>query len=109
MTEEPADFYSVEMDKNEEPCEKCGGTGSRLVAGEPTMETCGECSGEGVVPKTTFGGAKADLITVDDPAEWLSSCCSAPPHPSKPDVGESDPTGVCGQCKEHCTFERRPI
>lgn len=33
----------------EEPCEKCNGTGSRLVAGEETQEECGECSGKGVV------------------------------------------------------------
>lgn len=34
---------------SETKCEKCNGTGSRLVAGEPTQEICGECSGEGVV------------------------------------------------------------
>ena len=36
--------------QGEKPCEKCGGTGDRLVAGEPVAsEFCGECSGEGVV------------------------------------------------------------
>ena len=39
------------------PCERCQGTGARHVAGEPTQEPCGECSGEGVVckPETQRG------------------------------------------------------
>lgn len=40
-----------ECDAHTVPCEKCRGTGARHVAGEPTQEPCGECSGEGVIPR----------------------------------------------------------
>ena len=38
--------------------------------------------------------------------EWFSACCGAPPHESTPDVGEDNQAGICGQCREHCGFER---
>jgi len=37
--------------------------------------------------------------------EWLSDCCGTPPHPAS-DVSEDNPVGFCGQCREHCGFER---
>ena len=42
--------HTTELEPSETKCEKCDGTGARHVAGEPTQEPCGECSGEGVVP-----------------------------------------------------------
>lgn len=38
--------------------------------------------------------------------EWLSTCCGAPPSRATPDVGEDNPAGICGQCREHTGFER---
>lgn len=38
--------------------------------------------------------------------EWLSTCCGAPPSRATPDVGEDNPVGICGQCREHTGFER---
>jgi hypothetical protein len=82
-------------DVSVKPCEKCNGTGARHVAGEPVWsEPCEKCSGEAVV-----------CVKV----EWLSGCCQAPPHPMTPDVGESNPTGACGRCRDNCVFERSEV
>lgn len=37
--------------------------------------------------------------------EWVSVCCGAPPHEASPDIDESDPAGICGQCQDFTGFE----
>ena len=49
---------------------------------------------------------QADMPADCEDEEWLSDCCGAPPHQATPDVGEDNPMGICGQCREHCGFER---
>lgn len=41
--------------------------------------------------------------------EWLSQCCGAPPSRATPDVGEDNPAGICGQCRENTVFERTEL
>ena len=57
-----------EEDAHTVPCERCRGTGARHVAGEPTQEPCGECSGEGVVCKPKHS-VEAGMFSQTPPAE----------------------------------------
>ena len=41
-------------------------------------------------------------------SEWLSVCCTAPPHPYLEMSGNADigVIGICSDCKEHTGFEK---
>lgn len=39
--------------------------------------------------------------------EFISNCCGAGPLPyCTLDEENEEPEGICGDCKEHCSFER---
>lgn len=64
---------------------------------------------DGLPTADNFGGYEVTQVVVDEEKEWLSQCCGAPPHELTPNVGEDNPAGICGQCKEHTGFERAKL
>ena len=66
-----------------------------------TKSVCGRCILLDAKARKALDRARAE-------PEWLSQCCGAPPHGSPDLIAPTTPTpiGVCGNCREHTTFER---